>query len=258
MMREKLKLFLTYIEFFHKLHTKYLQRFSNKIQLMNTHINDDIKFDETVKIKTNNLTESKGIDTSSLLLSPRMNNVSQKSPGFLQKSMESVNSLFSVSKNSENSSINLVIVEDKSLETETISQEKIDTAFSNIDSICNNVINNSNDKNENKIFDKFFENPINDYEVYHDNAVENVEINTASLIEDIVKKYEIKAPVVEEVIEINSPVVIEEVVKNEEDFHNDDMSVLSLDSAIGEEEDKNKKEKEEPKKKRTYKPRKKN
>ena len=48
-MREKLKLFLTYIEFFHKLHTKYLQRFSNKIQLMNTHINDDIKFDKTKK-----------------------------------------------------------------------------------------------------------------------------------------------------------------------------------------------------------------
>ena len=40
------------------------------------------------------------------------------------------------------------------------------------------------------------------------------------------------------------------------------MSVLSIDSAIGEEEDKNlkeeTKEKEEPKKKRVYKPRKKN
>ena len=40
------------------------------------------------------------------------------------------------------------------------------------------------------------------------------------------------------------------------------MSVLSLDSGIGEEEDKNSKEetkeKEEPKKKRVYKPRKKN
>ena len=276
MMREKLKLFLTYIEFFHKLHTKYLQRFSNKIQLMNTHINDDIKFDETVKIKSNNLIETKGTDNSSLLLSPRMNNVSQKSHGFLQKSMDSVNSLFSVSKNSENQSINLVIVEDKLLETERVSQEKIDTAFSNIDSICNNVINNSNDKNKNKTLDKFFENPINEYEDYdYENIVEKNEINTASLIEDIVKKYEIKAPivveevveiktpvVVEEVIEIKPPVVVEENIKNEEENNNDDMSVLSIDSAIGEEEDKNlkeeTKEKEEPKKKRVYKPRKKN
>ena len=48
MMREKVTMFLTYIEFFHKLHTKYLKRFTNKIQLMYTHINNDIKFDESV------------------------------------------------------------------------------------------------------------------------------------------------------------------------------------------------------------------
>ena len=50
MMREKIMLFLTYIEFFHKMHTKYLKRFSNKIQLMYNHINNDIKFDETIDI----------------------------------------------------------------------------------------------------------------------------------------------------------------------------------------------------------------
>lgn len=39
---EKITLFVKYIEFFHILHTKYLQRFSNKIQLMYNHINNDI------------------------------------------------------------------------------------------------------------------------------------------------------------------------------------------------------------------------
>ena len=43
-------MFLTYIEFFHKLHTKHLKRFSNKIQLMYTHISSDIKFDETIEM----------------------------------------------------------------------------------------------------------------------------------------------------------------------------------------------------------------
>ena len=43
-------MFLTYIEFFHKLHTKHLKRFSNKIQLMYTHITTDIRFDETIEI----------------------------------------------------------------------------------------------------------------------------------------------------------------------------------------------------------------
>jgi hypothetical protein len=46
--KEKISMFLTYIEFFHKLHTKHLKRFSNKIQLMYTHITTDIKFDETI------------------------------------------------------------------------------------------------------------------------------------------------------------------------------------------------------------------
>ena len=56
-MREKIVMFITYIEFFHKLHTKYLKRFANKIQLMYSHINNDIQFDERVDIK-------KGLDDS--------------------------------------------------------------------------------------------------------------------------------------------------------------------------------------------------
>jgi hypothetical protein len=49
-MREKIMMFINYIEFFHKMHSKYLKRFSNKIQLMYTHINNDIKFDDSIEI----------------------------------------------------------------------------------------------------------------------------------------------------------------------------------------------------------------
>ena len=52
-MREKIMMFITYIEFFHKMHSKYLKRFSNKIQLMYTHISNDIKFDDSVEITKN-------------------------------------------------------------------------------------------------------------------------------------------------------------------------------------------------------------
>jgi len=52
-MREKIIMFITYIEFFHKMHSKYLKRFSNKIQLMYTHINNDIKLDDSVEISKN-------------------------------------------------------------------------------------------------------------------------------------------------------------------------------------------------------------
>jgi hypothetical protein len=48
-MKEKIIMFITYIEFFHKMHSKYLKRFSNRIQLMYSHINHDIQFDDDLK-----------------------------------------------------------------------------------------------------------------------------------------------------------------------------------------------------------------
>jgi hypothetical protein len=46
MMKEKIILFITYLEFFHKLHNKYLKRFTTKLQLMCSQITHDIKFDD--------------------------------------------------------------------------------------------------------------------------------------------------------------------------------------------------------------------
>jgi hypothetical protein len=55
--KEKISLFITYIEFFHKLHSKHLKRFSNKIQLMYTHISNDINFDESVELNADKKNE---------------------------------------------------------------------------------------------------------------------------------------------------------------------------------------------------------
>ena len=52
-MKEKITLFITYIEFFHKMHTKYLTRFTTKIQLMLSQINHDIKFENPQDDKLN-------------------------------------------------------------------------------------------------------------------------------------------------------------------------------------------------------------
>lgn len=71
-MKEKIGLFLSYIEFFHKMHAKYLQRFNNRILLMYNNINSDINFDdnnvsqdkknEDTIINTNTILNSKNID----------------------------------------------------------------------------------------------------------------------------------------------------------------------------------------------------
>ena len=49
--RDKTLLFITYVEFFHKLHTKYLRRFATKVQTMYSQINSDITFDENASNK---------------------------------------------------------------------------------------------------------------------------------------------------------------------------------------------------------------
>lgn len=48
-MKEKINLFVTYIEFFHKLHTKYFRRFTTKTHLLLSQINNDIKLDNPME-----------------------------------------------------------------------------------------------------------------------------------------------------------------------------------------------------------------
>jgi hypothetical protein len=51
-MNQKAMLFVTYIEFFHKSHQKYLKRFTMKLNLMLSQLNNDIKIDSPAEAKT--------------------------------------------------------------------------------------------------------------------------------------------------------------------------------------------------------------
>jgi hypothetical protein len=50
MIREKGMLFISYIKFFHNLHTKYLQRFAMKMELMFSQVTHDIRFEDAPKL----------------------------------------------------------------------------------------------------------------------------------------------------------------------------------------------------------------
>ena len=52
MMNQRALLFINYIEFFHKTHTKYLKRFTMKLNLMLSQLNNDIKLDNPTDKKT--------------------------------------------------------------------------------------------------------------------------------------------------------------------------------------------------------------
>lgn len=51
-MNQKTLLFITYMEFFHKSHTKYLKRFTMKLNLMLSQLNNDIKIENPTDTKT--------------------------------------------------------------------------------------------------------------------------------------------------------------------------------------------------------------
>ena len=57
MLREKESMFVSYMKYFHKLHTKYIKRFYTKVQLMYSQLNNDIKLDTTAEL--NNTAQKK-------------------------------------------------------------------------------------------------------------------------------------------------------------------------------------------------------
>jgi hypothetical protein len=92
--KEKITLFVTYIEFFHKLHTTYLKRFANKIQLMYMHVNNDIHFDETVSIdKQSNDNMNEQIENNIFETSPNSKrSIDSRSSTDSRKTIDSKNS----------------------------------------------------------------------------------------------------------------------------------------------------------------------
>ena len=129
MMREKIMLFLTYIEFFHKMHTKYLKRFSNKIQLMYNHINNDIKFDETIDIS-----KTRRANSDEILYTNRISET-PTSPSTVS-SNNSDNSQDSYFKKK-----NMKIINHDEIIESVDSHEDVCDVFSSIESKCDLILN---------------------------------------------------------------------------------------------------------------------
>jgi hypothetical protein len=176
--KEKINMFVSYIEFFHKMHSKYLKRFSNKIQLMHTHIDSDIRFDENLELSKHKKKE--------LIASLNVENVNNMLLNDLKKSMNSDTSSDTDNdtkiedKNEEESKSSTPIVKSNSSfvnfkeiiksnvnkmsnilhicnTTDTInpnmSYNEMSTVFSNIESSCDAIINSEaieENKAENK------------------------------------------------------------------------------------------------------------
>ena len=154
-LREEIISFLTFVEFFHKLHTKYLKRFSHKIQLMYVHISTDIKFDDTVSAKKEEdkpVVPPSPVDSESdneilnIIVNNDSSTCSKSSGGFnrrpkISKMIKSgVNSMVSMFRKSSSAS--------KLDEEDTpaaFSPAEINSIFSDINMSCDNIIMSKNE-----------------------------------------------------------------------------------------------------------------
>jgi hypothetical protein len=235
-MKERITMFITYIEFFHKLHTKYLKRFSNKIQLIYTDINNDIKFDESLEINSSssssgssskvktinqyNIVDSENESNKSnrinkILSMEKDSGVLSDSSSISSKSDENIPNIQTSSnndkldKNDENDGIDL----DKS-----VSDEEMNELFLNIESSCDSIINKTNENHE-------------------------VEVISTQLTQENIDKIDSN----------NNPDNIEFKIEEKEEIEKEEIEESSVIETVESEAE----PEPETKKKRTYKPRKK-
>ena len=289
-MKERIIMFITYIEFFHKLHTKYLKRFSNKIQLIYTDINNDIKFDESLEINSINSSTSgskisNNIKTINQYSIGDSDNESNKSDKIISRKKSSTDlSYSSISSKSESiiSSKSESIISSKNDNIKIDNSNNVNDTFINLSSnyIYENISNRKNISNNS--LDKEDEN----YGIDLDKNVSDEELNELFLniessCDSIINKKKVNEVEVinmslgKESIDLNESndnidnieIKIEEnqleTVKTEE-IKNDEIQIEEKEESniiktieskdntdIEEEPD------QETKKKRTYKPRKK-
>ena len=132
--KEKGTLFISYIEFFHSLHTKHLQRFAMKMNLMYTQLTHDIRFDDNG--------ESSDDKKKDLINKFQDDNIDKELLKQIKLSVDDNASNFS-HDSSEISYLNSPIhsLQSKSFDFETDNQTEIDNNFSCFNSPKENDIN---------------------------------------------------------------------------------------------------------------------
>ena len=102
MIKEKGMLFISYIDFFHSLHTKYLQRFAMKMNLMYSQITNDIRFDDATQSQQQTLSLSNEIKKQDILspfqdVNINQNTINQNAINQIKKSFDDGDSILSES-----------------------------------------------------------------------------------------------------------------------------------------------------------------
>lgn len=190
-MKEKINLFIKYIEFFHKLHIKYFKKLSNKIQLMYNDVSSDINFEEQIiteerinynteqlKNEINQIAKAMSIDENDINNNDNNNDILN----------ESINGSVSISNidsndgnNSETSSeMNTAIKNENANDNNVDINNDISNNIFN-DNLLNNINDNIPEKKNLKLIFKKNVNKITALNrlknIHKNNSAENIDVN---------------------------------------------------------------------------------
>ena len=257
-MKERITMFITYIEFFHKLHTKYLKRFSKKIQLIYTDISNDIKFDESLEINNSNSSNSINSSNNRKIMNQSIltdsDNESSKSDKLLSRK-NSVNGISDISTCSDNSisskSDNII---------KNANNNNIDSNYI-FESIINKK-NNKLDKNDyNKIDNSVTDEEINNLFLTIGSSCDSMINKNKEITEVEVINIPLSCEIIDSVESNDKPENIELIVETKEEMpleENDEIPLEENEESNNTTDIEPEPEPEpETKKKRAYKPRKK-
>ena len=267
-MREKISMFLTYTEFFHKLHIKHLKRFSNKIELLYLHISNDIKFDDTIDINKDIKNEinydvnDKNINNSPIYEKKNNSLHDEDNSKIINKilSMDYISKISSKSSSKKNvtetiknsmvkvsSFLNMCSSKDsfENIIDTTFNDNEILDNFKSISNSCDTIIQNEYDNIKPQIEESHDISDVstNDtlYSIKEEETKENVELieeETKENVELIEEEAKENVQIIEEVKE-NIEIIEEEAKEN--------VELIEEEKLLP----------DEPKKKKTYKSRKK-
>jgi hypothetical protein len=158
MIKEKCMLFISYIEFFHNLHTKYLQRFAMKMNLMYTQVTHDIRFEDSPK-----LTETK---KQELIKNYETENIDKSLIRQIRRSFDDTDSNSSdTPQKSENSKGELSSLSQKYVKTLSISDDsktlKVHQPVKEISTPRIQKVDDTSPRNGK--YNKFFKSNVNDF-----------------------------------------------------------------------------------------------
>lgn len=197
-MKEKGLLFISYIQFFHSMHTKYLHRFAMKMNLMYGQIKHDIKFDDNISQETKKR-EVMDILHKDKIDSEIINQIKQSIED--TDSNDSLDNNKNNNKNNDNSDINLINQQDSIKKKEDGKKKNLKNIFKkNVNKVINGlkftkisnkneILNNQLDNNQINNFYNTFQ---NNNEVLIDcslNIKIDDNINNISAFVDIEKIY---------------------------------------------------------------------